>query len=306
MCLTKRLCAILIMLALIAPHDSFCGRYEEHVGQKFAIGCWGAGFFSSFFAVLNNIYWCEQHQKTPVVIWGTDSLYYQNEGYNGIKDNAWEYYFEPVSTLTYSKEDDIIASYFVPGETLISILHENHYLHLFNKAYRKKVSSYLKKYITIKPIIQNKIDDFYNKHMNNHTIIGIHFRGTDKFMEVEPIKVETMCNIINDSTKDIEDPLFLICTDEERILSELQQKLNGKSIFYDAYRSKNGKAIHLNNDHGYNKAKLGEEVLIEAVLLSRCHMFFHTCSNVSSAVIFLNPEIDNRLVLPGKVKPITN
>ncbi len=280
-------------------------EYDNHAETKFVIGTTGAGFFWSFFGVLNNLYWCDLHGKIPVVWWGRNSwcLYYQEEEYNGVKDNAWEYYFEPVSSLTYSPEDKIYSSHYVQ-DNLISWFDEKQYASLLDKPYKRKVNTLINKYIVLKPCVKDKIDKFYEEQMKGRKVIGIHLRGTDKKSEVEPIPIEKICAMVNESTKELTDRVFLVCTDEAKLLAGARQLLDGTIITYDVFRSTDGIAVHINTNHGYSMAKLGEEVLIEAILLSKCDMFFHTCSNVSSAVTFFNPELDNRLLLPGHDKPL--
>ena len=43
------------------------------------------------------------------------------------------------------------------------------------------------------------------------------------------------------------------------------------------------------------RAKMGEDVIVEVNLLSRCDLFLHTCSSVSTAVLFLSPELEHRV-----------
>ncbi len=37
--------------------------------------------------------------------------------------------------------------------------------------------------------------------------------------------------------------------------------------------------------------KMAEEVIVDALLLSRSHVMFHTVSNVATAVSFMNPKL---------------
>jgi hypothetical protein len=43
--------------------------------------------------------------------------------------------------------------------------------------------------------------------------------------------------------------------------------------------------------------------LIEVLLLSKCDLFLHTCSNVSSAVLLFNPELKHLLFESGCTEP---
>ena len=90
---------------------------------------------------------------------------------------------------------------------------------------------------------------------------------------------------------------FFVATDEQKLLEEAQELLSGPVIYCDSYRSLNGEPLHRpKKKQDYSKAKLGEEVLIETLLLSKCNGFVHTRSNVSTAVLFFNPELENKVL----------
>ena len=48
----------------------------------------------------------------------------------------------------------------------------------------------------------------------------------------------------NKFARQFPDCQFFVATDEERLLKRARRKLHGKVVFYDAIRSKNGRAIH--------------------------------------------------------------
>jgi hypothetical protein len=307
---------LLARLALLTLVTNVHAGYEDLESaknspeKKLVIGyhAFGAGFFSGFFGVLNCISWCEKNGKIPVVFWGKEDHlpphpYYVDEGYNGTK-NSWEFYFEPVSYLQYVSGDEVIYHYFVPEATLINsgsgLSRET-----LNKAYKLKVNAFINKYVKIKKPILEKVDAFFSKHMKGKTTIGIHIRGTDKYTEVEPINPQTLFDAANKYAADFKECQFFVATDEERLLILAKAKLNGPVISYDAVRSKSDMPLHLCS-HNYNKAVHGEEVLIEALLLSKCDLFLHTSSNVSAAVTLFNPHLKNIYFIAGEKEPLVS
>jgi len=64
-------------------------------------------------------------------------------------------------------------------------------------------------------------------------------------------------------------------------------------LYYDSYRSLSHKALHIKNPAVKNRALMGEQVLIEAKLLSLCDFLIHSVSNVSLAALFFNPHLQN-------------
>ena len=254
--------------------------------KKFVIGTRPPGLFSNFFGALNSMRWCEKKKYTPVVYWNDVSKYYVPEGYNGAT-NVWEYYFKPVSTLVYDESDKLYCGYFAPDGK--GIVHKpfNCKKMLECRFWGKEL---IDKYIRPNAIVASKIDDFYKKHIEGKKTIGIHLRGTDKKGEVKPVSP----HIIFEEANTYEGYQYLVATDEQRLLDLAKAGLKGPVICYDAYRSLDGKPIHRNKP---SKAQIGEEVVVEVYLLSKCDMFLHTCSNVSGAVMFFNPDMPHVMFL---------
>ena len=260
------------------------------------------GFFSSVFGVINHLNWADRYKVTPVVHWDKKSPYYQKGGYNGTS-NPWEYYFEPVSSTTYKeiqgkKSTVSVVGYDPIGGQAIprTMCRKRGYKKSISREYRQSIKRIIDKYITVKPIIMNKIDSFCLENFAGKKTIGIHLRGTDKGKEAVPVAIERICSEANTLANKIDADQFFIATDDKRLLKKAKQLLHRPIITYDSFRGSGKKGIHLSHNHGYSKAKLGEEVLIEALLLSRCDKFIHTRSNVSSAVLLFNPELDNTVL----------
>jgi hypothetical protein len=277
------------LMLLLFFHSSFALDNNNNLNQKFVIGARYAGFFSNFLGMLNIISWCDINKKIPVIYWNEDCLYWENDGYNNNTTNAWEYYFEPVSQLKYVEGDNIYKKYFAPDGSGIKY---SSFTCADILSYKLWGNQLIKKYIQIKPQVQKKIDNFYKTHFKNKKIIGIHLRGTDKYSEVKPINPDLIFDIANT----YHDHSFFVATDEQKLLDLAKTKLNGPIIYYDAERSNSNKPLHTRT----NKAKLGEDVLIEVILLSKCKKLIHTCSNVSCAVLFFNPNLENHLLVANK------
>lgn len=247
------------------------------------------GLFSLFFQALNHISWAERNGKIPVIHWSTNCLYFQPQGYNNCL-NAWEYYFEPVSSNCYKPTDIVYRDYFAPDGSGIEFRGSNG---LSMLKYRNWANNLINKYIKIKPSIYAKALDFFNKNIANKPTIAIHLRGTDKNKECPMIHPST---IINEANKFV-GYQFFVATDEEMLLDYAKRNLRGTVITYDVIRSKDGQPIHFKDDQF--KALRGEEVLIEVLLMASCNKFFHTLSNVSVAAYYFNPGLQGIVFLPN-------
>ena len=268
-----------ITILLISLYFFWWQRWDKHV-----IGVRNVGFFSNFLAVLGHLTWCEKEKKTPVVYWDSTFPYYQCDHCNSNK-NAWERYFSPVSSELYQYGDVIDRNYQAPDGSFL----------IWNdfKPYDEKTRYYynrvIKKYINIKEPILKKVQMFYEKNMKGKKTIGMHIRGTDKKNEVKLIPISQFIKLAKTYSKDNQ---FFIATDEYELLDEIKKTLKGYCIInYDAHRSINKEPIHYKNLS--NKIKLGEEILIEMLLLSYCDKFIHGISNVALAVLLFNPFLEH-------------
>lgn len=261
-------------------------------GEKFVIGSWSAGFFSDFFVTLNNLMYADRTNKAPVVYWDHHSFFYDPGSYNGLK-NAWEYYFEPVSSQSWSEQDNIYRNSIAPDGTNLSFLNPV-YSNIQNRQY---INAYIQKYIKIKPTLQKKIDAFSTFYFKNTKVIGMHLRGTDKWHEIKPVDPLTILEKANSIAKQLaknnESYEFFVATDEQNLLKLAIQKLNKRPLYYPSKRSSNNQPLYFGTSKINHTGILGEEILIEVILLSRCNYFLHTNSNVSLAVCCFNPSIKN-------------
>lgn len=284
---------LIIFCILVTPTLAVIPAAAQN--KKFVIGAHcHCGFFAVFMRTLSMVDWARRKDKEPIVYWGAVFPYYQQEGYFGEK-NGWNYYFQPISKIAYQNGDTVYQSSRTPddGPTPENIMTYDETFHNDLKWYFHEV---VKNNIRIQPRILKKIWDFYVENMSGKTIIGIHLRGTDKHVDATPVDPEAMFTV----AKQIAEPLgnncrFFIATDEARLFDLAKDKLGAdKVLHYNSQRSTDGQPVHLaqaKNGKFVGKAVIGEQVLIEAQLLSKCSYFLHTTSNVATAVMLFNPRI---------------
>jgi hypothetical protein len=284
-------------------------------------GCRTYGFFAEFLWVLNHLEWCNRNKKVPVIYWNEQFAYFAKKGFNG-SYNAWEYYFEPVSPLKYAPGDQIyVQDYYdtdfttlcwyweyikymklLPeSEQKLFIQVDNHdytalynntgypvgKLHLYDPVFRAYVKeNIINKYIKVKPHIKRKVDKFYQANFRNKKIVGIHLRGKFLGQEVQYVELDYIFNVANKYAE--QGYQFFIATDQYPLLEEAKRKLKSRVIFYPCYRTQQTTSPYLSQQ---NHPQLGEDVLIEALLLSQCDHLIHTLSQVSTAVLYFNPKL---------------
>jgi hypothetical protein len=283
----------LIFLFLI--QTLFTSLFAE---EKFVIGnCPQEGFFSSFCSALNNIMWAEKNGKVPVMHWDATFCHYQKTGWRG-RFQPWEYYFEPVSHLAYEPTDSIYRVYGAPDDFNLPMIFVRDQAKF--EELRPEAKNAIDKYIGVRPEILEKVDLFYQIRMANAVNIGIHMRGTDRAAKDKWALPNDMIEEAKKLAAEIPGKVqFFIATDEECYLDLAKKSLEGL-IYCDSTRSQDGSPLHLSNPQKKRSALLGEEVLIEGLLLTKCDYLLHSMSAVPIAVMMMNPSIKNVYFNPYK------
>ncbi len=252
-----------------------------------------AGFFSNITFILNHLKICDQMNFIPII----DMRYYPtlyNE-LNKIKKikNAWEYFFKKINN--YSLEE-----VYKSKNVFLSPLRfeKNMSLDMTNNS----LSRYFKK-IKVRESIIKKKNIFINKKFDKKSkVLGVHFRGstykTARGHAFPPTIKLMIKNIETLMQKYKYDKIFLV-TEEQKYLSALKKKFGDKLIFYNSFRMDklDSFKIYPRRNHRY---LLGEEILTETLILSKCQGLTYIKSNViSAAIMFSQKKIDTHEMFLG-------
>ncbi len=267
----------LILLTMTTSHS--------FTAEKYVMGVWPwGGVGVCLIAALQHLAYCEKTNKVPVAYWGRDSLYYNPSGFNGEMNNVWEYYFEPLSPLKYSNGDKI-------NNYVSSSYGTFHSQNLDQQELRDQTNKLWHKYIKPKANIQTKVDQFYKSEMQNKHIVGIHLRGTDITSFLNKINFK-MKSIADTALKHAtEDSIFYIMSDDLKLFDELCVLLKDRKVIsYSCYRSDDGKPLHYKSKP--SPAQVGEDVIVEMLLLAQCDYLVLMESNISAIPLAINNEVD--------------
>ena len=234
-----------------------------------------AGMFSLFSDVFFVIRSFENKEILGAKVdFGKEGLYYDPK--HG--DNWWTYYFEPINL---GHRDDVE---YTP-------LRKGYYVE-YSGASRKEVNNLIQKYIHLKPFLTKKIDSFVKDYFENHYIIGVHYRGTDKFSEAPRASYERVPEAIEKLKSEKKIPKnfkIFIATDEAAFLDFMKGKYGDKIIQYEGIiRSTNRRPVHTS---GIDNFKVGEDAITDCVLLSKTQYLIRTSSNLSLWSTYFNPDL---------------
>lgn len=239
----------------------------------------GAGFFSNLVFVLNKLKFCEEKKLTPVIdMKNFPTLYnHPNKNYN-----IWDKFFKNINKFNlkdvYKSHNVIIDNTSIPRDNL----------YLTGKDFIK-----FKKRIIPRSKIIKKVNIFHKKYFNKKDkILGIHFRGTDyktaaghPFPPTKKIMLEFVKKILG---KYRYNKIFLV-TEEISYLEFLKKNFKKECFFYDSYRFQSNREYYFSQrkNHDY---LLGEEIFVEALILSKCDGLIDIETNVISAAKFFKKK----------------
>ena len=242
----------------------------------------GAGMFSNIVYVLNHIKIANERKFIPIVDMENFVSIYSEDNSCLKESNSWMYYFKQISKF---KLEEVYNSHKV-------IISSNNFYNFFNYHLEdKSLKKLFDANIVFKDYLKRYADSFANKYFKSDRILGVHFRGTSYKTSAGHPLVPTKKQMLNLTNKILKkdniDKIFLV-TEETSHLKFFIKKFD-KKVFYlkSSFRSNSNNAftIYPRNNHRY---KMGSEIITETILLSRCDSFLFVNSNVSSAVMALN------------------
>lgn len=240
----------------------------------------GAGLFSNVIFVLNHIKIAKKHGFIPVVdMENFPTIYNENHKIKKIK-NSWEYYFNSLNKYTL---DEVYKS------KNVIFTNNRFYKHMTHKIYSNKFNEF-KKIIKIKNEYNKLANKFYIKNIKGNKVLGIHLRGSSYKTSANHPSPPTFNQIkykINDLIKKEKFKKIFLCTEDKGYMNYMKKEFGKKILYLNAYRSYNDDAfkIYPRNNHRYN---LGKEILIDTLILMKCHTFLYTRTNVSTFVKFFS------------------
>jgi hypothetical protein len=282
------------------------------------------GFFSTFVQVLTNIFICERADLIPIVLLRNNWLFWEDDGWHGAS-NPWEYYFKPVSEYSIEDVTDIPSAQLeccrllelsnmetevldaercAPDKDGSLVLPDNvKFTDLYRydiDGYPRKISDALqvhlrdivKRRIVIRDYIIEKVERFVTEHFGSKTI-GLHMRGEEhgdeyaSFLRMKMLPLHFYFREVDKYLAAHPDAKIFVATDTKSYLRRAKERYGNRVVHYDSTLSDNGQAPHKQ----FGGAKVGEDVLIDCLLLSMCDFMVHGLSHVTAVAHLFNPDL---------------
>lgn len=253
------------------------------------------GLFATCNLVLSQIYLFEKGYYGNKVCGMTVNFGKTGFYYDPAKgSNWWEYYFEPIrlGDLEGVKKTLWRPTNQFENEHAWEIRRDEMTI---NEAH-----DIIKRHIKVQSYIQEEVDTFVKKRFKDSYVVGVHYRGTDKVIGMAPrVPYKEVRQIIKQHLKDmqVDNYKIFVATDEQQFFDFMKKSFPKKVIGTNAVRSTDNTAVHHTNN---NPFQLGKEVVIDSLLLSKCHMLIRTSSNVSLWSTFFSPDMPEMLLSENK------
>ena len=247
----------------------------------------GGGMFSNLNFVIHHLKISEELGCIPIIDMKNFPTKYNEKTIVNNQLNAWDYYFKPINKYKLS---DVYKSKFV----IISDNKTNGQKEFdaFKNLGQKHYNIYKKK-IKFKSYIINKVNLFLEKNFKNQKVLGVHFRGTDmKTQERHPFPATTyqIINLINYEIKKNNYSKIFLVTEESKYLKILKKIYKDKLCYANSFRT-NKNNIFEQNSRKNHRFKIGEENIIDMLILSKTNKIICTNSHLPDASKFINKKI---------------
>jgi hypothetical protein len=249
-----------------------------------------SGLFAFIWQTLRGMYHYPNNKYH--ILFGRECCYFDNDIYHqqGV-ENVWEYYFEQPHINSIPSEEQIIAEVGL----LFDEFSEFRDVFLEPEVYKVRRSEYheiIKNNLKLLPHVSEKLEAFYNDNFVGKKVLGLHCRGTDH-PDKKPMHL--YINEIDNHLKNY-DAIF-VTSDEQARVDYIKNIFKDRVITYPTFRSLNEGPLHYQNNYSHNKYFIGEEVIIEAYLLSRTDFLLCcTGSNVNFFIRCLNKNIKYKII----------
>jgi hypothetical protein len=259
------------------PLSAAAYHEDEYVQFNYPPNDRDHGMFSLLRMILALLYLYDEERIAGVKIDFTTKGIYYDPSYG---PNWWEYYFEPVDVRRKDREYRVIKAH-----SWAYLCRVGEY-----KLSRQRASELLQKYFILKPHIQEKLETFQRERFGDAFVIGVHYRGTDKYLEAPRVSYEIIRKEIDRIVENIfncEVKIF-VATDEQAFLDYIKEQFPNVIFRENVVRSTTGCPIHFRQSENFKK---GEDALLDCLLLSKCQVLVRNASNLSLFASFFNPQM---------------
>ena len=250
-----------------------------------------SGFFSNLNCVLSHLrFTLGRHGAAATIVDWRARADRSNFPYGTSADgNLWPHFFEPLAFEL--RPGDLIETHLFARRAMTA--RRAYAMYKLDSTWRQIYGRLFQRYIRVKPEIQARADALHNTTMAGHYRVGVHCRHPNHDSEClhrSPSLRRYIAAVRALLPADRSWVVFL-ATDYEPAVAAFRSAFGERLVIQSGVRralaTGDEQMHHGNSEPG---VELGEQVLIDALLLARCDAFVHVTSNLATAVGYMNPE----------------
>ena len=241
-----------------------------------------AGFFANLSYVLCHLMVADSLGMEPVVDFENfPTLYNEEEEIQGTR-NAWEYYFRQTSSVSLRELYESRHVFFCDGKWPVGFG--------FGVAGIPGARQAFDKYVKVLPDIADGVS-VWMEELGTRAL-GIHFRGQEQRRASDHPLGPTKQQMLEVATRIIREGSFgriFLVTEDQGYLDLFRNEFGNAVIATDSFRTRGENAYRI-RPRPLHRYMLGREVLVDALLLSRCQALIASSSNVSEFAKLMNGD----------------
>jgi hypothetical protein len=202
----------------------------------------------------------------------------------------WNYYFEPVEVTTRDHaSEQVVDPHF----------HDWCAYQVERSLPRTAAAALVAQYILPRQALRDAADAFIRERWEGAWVVGIHYRGTDKFEDAPRVPYEVIAAIAAEKLNRDAGSRVFVATDEAPFIDYMVAKFGAARVsFRRMFRSADGRPIDVVNGDGNHRK--GFDAVLDCLLLSRASELVRTASNLSLFATFFNPALPTVLLNPER------
>ncbi|MDJ0677683.1 MAG: TIGR03032 family protein [Calothrix sp. MO_167.B42] len=213
-----------------------------------------------------------------------------------VGENAWNLFFEDLPfDENYQYSEKIVQNQYL-NYSITHVYAHDLYLNKNFYEIRRQYHHIYQQYIKIKPDILEEVDNFFATYMAGSLCLGVHKRHwlhqVEDFSKTA-VSVNDYIQVIQELLSQSGAEKIFLATDEEEAVVEMKKAFGNRVICRsDITRASADESQEMHRQAKNSGSRLGREVLIDALLLSKCDLMLHGVSNISTAISFMNPHLE--------------
>jgi hypothetical protein len=291
------------------------------------------GLFSLVLQVIGQVFLCRKAGVVPLVYFNSRCLYWSDRGHDGARNvweyyfdpvsecaitdvvdagqaeleraEIWEFSRRRVEIGTPRTVDEarvgripvregaLVSNVFPVG--VVDFLWE------MSARRRQALHRIVQEHVRVRPSVADKVARFRAERLGGR-VLGVHIRGRERARErllFAPdglVPLECYVREIDGYLASHPSSDVFCATDSQYALDALEERYGSRLVYYPATRlspADEHLGLHHTDPGRHDRAGIGEEVVIECLLLSGCDYLLHGSSNVSLTARLMKPTLDH-------------